>query len=132
MRGKEQRLYLCSLPYHTHLLLLLLLFLLLLLHTHHHTHSLLPTPCKTLTSAPVCRDHSYEKRKGGKTRDGEEKTHPRISPCCCSARARLFLRDVRAQELHSRTASTKHTQTSVTPGIGRLVFQINSRTMKRQ
>lgn len=46
------------------------------------THSLCPTPWKTLISAPMCRDHSREK-KGRVGKHGVE----RISPCCCPARA---------------------------------------------
>lgn len=55
--------------------------------THTITHSLCPTPWKTLTSAPVCRDHSHGKRKGWENKGWRGKIHPRISPCCCSARA---------------------------------------------
>ncbi len=75
---------------------------------HTLTRTLCPTPWKTLTSAPVCIDHSHGIRKGGKTRDGEEKYIRGSLPV--AAQHGLLHRAVRAQELHSCTATHKHTR----------------------
>ena len=121
---------------HTHLLLLLLL--LFLLHAHHHTHSQLPAPWKTLTSAPVCRDHSYEKRKGGKTRDGEEKKKKKKKHIRGSLPVAAQHAPSPPQSRQSSGASLTHRPRANTHkpvlhrGSDGLVFEINSRKMKRQ
>lgn len=74
--------------------------LVFLLHTHHHSHAAFPTPWKALTSAPVCRDHSHEQRKGGETRDGERGITSKDLSLLLLSTLWFFSRTVRAHEPH--------------------------------